>query len=195
MNTVVPRFEFRTFGQSLERIESALRARSECREITESDEYYLIDKDDLDINIKARDDRLEIKRLVERRGQLQLWKPVLTEHFPVPRAVIRTQLLPFLHAEAIELRHDPCTLQELIDEVVRPAPSLHIARVVKRRCKFEVDGCPAEIDEVSINNHAMRSVAVEAADPEALAALVRELELDRCENLGYPRAIGRLLGL
>ena len=86
MNDVVPRFEFRTFAPCLGMVDLRLRAIAGCADISESREIYLLGHDDVcDSNIKLRRGQLELKRIVERRHDLERWQPAGQWDFPVAR--------------------------------------------------------------------------------------------------------------
>ena len=72
MNDVIPRFEFRTFAPCLGMVDQRLRAMADCAEISESREIYLLGRDGVrDSNSKLRRGRLELKRIIERRHDLE----------------------------------------------------------------------------------------------------------------------------
>lgn len=76
MDETVARFEFRTFAPHMGTTEQRVRALSPCDSISESREIYLLDCENaLENNVKIRDGRLDLKRLVERRQGLERWKP------------------------------------------------------------------------------------------------------------------------
>jgi hypothetical protein len=79
MSVLHPRFEFRAFAQTFGIVEDEIRRGSVCHDIGESTETYLIAIDVEEQNVKVRDGRLAIKRLVERRQRLERWEPVMDE--------------------------------------------------------------------------------------------------------------------
>ena len=61
--------------------------------------------------------------------------------------------------------------------------------VHKRRRRFPLGGCMAEVADVEVDGRGVRTVAVEAQDPAAVMAAVRGLGLDTQVNTSYPRAL------
>ena len=72
---------------------------------------------------------------------------------------------------------------------------VRVAQVHKRRQRYTVAGCTAEMTDVVADGRPIRTVAMELEDPARVVAAVREMGLDRFENISYPRGLKRLLGL
>jgi exopolyphosphatase/guanosine-5'-triphosphate,3'-diphosphate pyrophosphatase len=51
------------------------------------------------------------------------------------------------------------------------------------------------VTELAADGRTTRTVAIESEDPARVWAAVREMGLERFENLSYPRGLKRLLGL
>ena len=85
MAEIVPRWEWRAFGEHFGAAEDGFAAL-EPERIQESDEVYLLSRL-VDENVKVRDDLLDVKELerVNRDG-LEQWTPVLKASFPIPAA-------------------------------------------------------------------------------------------------------------
>ncbi len=66
-------------------------------------------------------------------------------------------------------------------------------QVHKRRTRYTVGGCMAELSEVVANGKATRTMAVESEDAAAVIAAVRELGLGGYTNTSYPRGLAALL--
>jgi hypothetical protein len=197
MNDVIPRYEFRTFAQEFGLVTDKLRRRSSCTEITEGVEIYLVQRDSNSHNIKVRGDKLEIKQLLDRHGYLQQWKPVVSEPFPLTMEFILENLAPLLGTKQLgfQRNRNEFLLPELLDELSRPPISVGIASVFKRRFRFEFMDCPAEIDEVLVNGAKILSVAIESEDDALATRAIHQLGLTQYENVQYPLAIQRILGL
>jgi hypothetical protein len=80
--TVVPRWEWRTFGASFSDVEARFESFPPER-MAESDEIYLLSLA-TDASVKARGGLLDVKRL-ERVSEdgLELWRPVMKARFPL----------------------------------------------------------------------------------------------------------------
>ncbi|MGE3266184.1 hypothetical protein [Methylocystis sp.] len=73
-----------------------LRRLSECHRIGESEEFYVAASTNNDTNIKIRDGILDIKELVEMRGDLERWFPRARCEFPLTAAMLKGEVLPQL---------------------------------------------------------------------------------------------------
>ena len=82
---IVPRWEWRTFGERFGEAEAAFDARTPER-VQESDELYLLSVAGGD-TVKVRDELMDVKHLerVDDNG-LEQWLPVLKAEFPLPGA-------------------------------------------------------------------------------------------------------------
>jgi hypothetical protein len=195
MDEIVPRYEFRAFAQGFGLVEERLRRGRPSELIRESIEFYLVAAGNDDKNLKIRHQTLDVKALIAVRDGLEQWRPVLKVEFPLSAETLRDEVMAALDVEAGALTRESYTVPQLVDEVARPHPGLGVAHVFKRRFGYTVEGCMAEIAELLINGAAIRSMAVESEDPEAALAAKALLGLDDHENVNYPRAIKRVLGL
>jgi exopolyphosphatase / guanosine-5'-triphosphate,3'-diphosphate pyrophosphatase len=190
--TVIPRWEWRTFGESFGSAEDHFAALSPTN-IQESDELYVLSLR-ADDTVKVRDGLLDVKQLehVNEDG-LEQWRPVLKAAFPVPAAEVASTLAT--RATVPELARDEYTLDQLIDEVVEPSKELVAARVQKTRRHYTLNGCMAELTDVRTDRGATRTIAVEAEDPTLVSETVRQLGLSSRPNVSFPRGLKTLLGL
>ena len=197
MNEIVARYEFRTFAQTLGFVAESMRQLSPCEQMNESSEAYLVSADMKDHNVKVRDGAVEIKRLVARRDGLEQWKPVVKQRFPISSGFVTETLLPILSSPNPDFyaSREEYTVQELINEFFRPQAGICVASVFKRRFRFMVAQCAAEFDEVLINGAAIQSVAIESEDASAVAGVRETPGINGYENINYPLAIQRVLGL
>lgn len=195
MREIIPRFEFRAFAQSFCLVAKKMRRYSKRCEIDESRETYLLTLNAENQNVKVRQNKIEIKRLIEQRGPLECWNPVGEEILPASPEFLLDTILPALGLGEWELSRSEYSLQQLLDEIVNPRRGLWSAAVFKRRFRLSIGDCPTEIDELLINGAAIRSAAVESEDPDTVEGLIAELGLGEYENINYPRAIRRIMGL
>ena len=191
--TVVPRWEWRTFGESFAGAEKRLAALSP-ESVRESDELYLLSRE-ADDSVKFRDELLDIKQLEQVNDDgLEQWRPVLKAPFPLSGATVDSALAA-LHASPPPRGRSAYTLDELVEEVVRPSRQLAAVPVRKRRAHYTVSGCMAELTDVRTDNGSTRTIAVESEDPARVLAAVRELGLDTRSNVSFPRGLKALLGI
>jgi exopolyphosphatase/guanosine-5'-triphosphate,3'-diphosphate pyrophosphatase len=189
---IIPRWEWRAFGDSFGAAEERFGAL-EPERVQESDELYLLARDS-DENVKVRDDLLDVKHL-ERVNEdgLEQWLPVLKAPFPIS-AADAVAVLGRLGASPPAERSE-YTLQELIDELVRPTDGLLPVHVHKRRSRYTIGGCMTELTELRTDVGETRTVAVESEDPASVVATVRGLGLESFENVSFPRGMKALAGL
>jgi exopolyphosphatase / guanosine-5'-triphosphate,3'-diphosphate pyrophosphatase len=188
---IVPRWEWRTFGQTFGEAEELL-ARGGAGRVEESDEIYLLSEES-DASVKVRDGLMDVKRLegVDGNG-LEQWRPVLKGSFPLAATDV-AMVLDALGVPGREER-DAYTLEQLVGELVRPDPALTDVAVHKRRAHYELGGCMAEVSEMSAGGRSVRTIAVEAEDPALVGAAVRELQLGDRPNVCVARGLKTLIG-
>ena len=172
---IVPRWEWRTFGDDFGAADRWFAANTPER-VQESDETYLLSLES-DASVKVRDRLMDVKllELVDGDG-LEQWKPVMKAAFPLA-AADAVAVLQELGTEVPKLARAEYTLDEFVTEVVGPSPDLLAVEVHKRRQRYTVGGCMAERYEVRTEQGARQTIAVEAEDPARVIEAVRELGL------------------
>jgi exopolyphosphatase/guanosine-5'-triphosphate,3'-diphosphate pyrophosphatase len=191
MPAAVSRWEWRTFAAGFGEAERRLRALPPGP-LQESDELYLLSPR-CDGSVKVRDALMDIKELtqVDANG-LEQWRPALKAAFPLSAAEA-AQVCAALRVAPLAPR-EAYTLEQLRDALAHPSRGVRAAVLHKRRQRYEVGGCLAELTDVVADGRATRTVAIEAEDAAAVHAAVRELGLGGYPNLSYPRGLKRLLG-
>jgi exopolyphosphatase/guanosine-5'-triphosphate,3'-diphosphate pyrophosphatase len=185
MSTIVPRWEWRTFGASFDEAD-ALLASSEPVGVEESDELYLVSEGG--DNVKIRFEILDIKSLlaVDSHG-LQQWVPTLKAEFPVSAADVATTVAALqLPPQTLTLGHYS---EEQLLELLDPTEHVRPVSVHKRRDRHHLDECWVELTEVDVGDRHTRTLAVEAEDPELVWATVTKLGLRERVNTSVPRGL------
>jgi len=195
MNTVIPRYEFRTFAQNFGRVEDTIRSLSRCEKYRESREIYILSVDNNENNTKIRDDKMDIKVIVKEEQGLEQWAPRMKGEFPMVVETIRDEVFPALGVPVPWFERSRYTLDQFQYELIRPHKDLSAAQVIKRRFGFTVNGCITEIADLLVNGAAIRTVAVESEDPEAVLHAMEILGLGAYENVNYLLAIKRIIGM
>ena len=193
MENIIPRWEWRTFGESFGEPDDRFAAL-EPASVQESDEFYMLSPV-TDENVKVRDLLMDIKTL-ERVNQdgLEQWKPVMKHAFPLPAAEVMN-VFAALGVAPPPLTRTDYTLEQVVGELVEPGGRLRVVAVHKKRARYKLDGCMAEMTEVVADGKRTRTVAIESEDPARVIAGVRKLGLDRFENVNYPRGLKQLVGM
>jgi exopolyphosphatase / guanosine-5'-triphosphate,3'-diphosphate pyrophosphatase len=190
MATIIPRWEWRTFGTRFGRAEAAFDALTPGA-IQDSDELYFLSGDG--DNVKVRDDLMDIKLLREVDADgLQRWEPVMKAGFPLS-AADASRVFDALKLTAPALARDAYTLDQFIEELATPTGALRAVRVHKRRVRYTVGGCTAEVSEVIADGRPTRTIAIESEDAAAVVAAVRSVGLEDYRNTSYPRGLAALL--
>ena len=195
MTDTQPRFEFRVWGRDPSGPAARLQALSDVVGEAVSEETYVVAMDCDDVNLKIRDGVFDVKVLMAVSRSCEQWQPWIKADLPVPAALLAGEIMPRLGITDLALELGSYDLSSLIDDVVRPHPRLHAAAVSKRRLKYVVAGCLAEVTDVVVNDHEFRTVAAESVDLHSLGEMCRRLGIEGDENVSYPRAIKRALGL
>jgi exopolyphosphatase/guanosine-5'-triphosphate,3'-diphosphate pyrophosphatase len=189
VSAVVPRWEWRTFGEDFGPAEAQFAALTP-EKVQESDEIYVISTRG-DASVKVRDALMDVKHLEKVNDDgLEQWIPVLKSEFPldVGDAVTLLAELGVAGSPAETL-----TLDELLG-TVEAAPELRPVDVHKRRARYTVGGCMAELSAITADGRATRTVAVELEDPELVISAVRELGLVERPNTCMARGLKALVG-
>lgn len=190
MPEIVPRWEWRWFGHRFAPAESRLATLTPGA-VQESSETYLLSG--AGDNVKVRDALMDIKVLRETRPDgLEQWTPVMKAGFPLPAAEV-TKVFAALRLDLPPLRRASYDLGQFITELAVPSGRIRAIDVRKRRTRYTIGGCMAELSEVVANGKPTRTIAVESEDPAAVIAVVRSLGLGGYANTSYPRGLAALL--
>ena len=157
---VVPRWEWRTFGERFGGAEEQLTALTPDS-VKESDEMYLLSLES-DASVKVRDGLLDVKRLeqVDADG-LEQWRPVMKAEFPLAAGDVAS-VLAALGIEGANLAREAYTLDQLLDDVVDRSDVLRAVDVHKHRRRYALGGCMAELTDVRAGSHSTRTIAIES---------------------------------
>jgi exopolyphosphatase/guanosine-5'-triphosphate,3'-diphosphate pyrophosphatase len=190
MTTILPRWEWRTFGTTFGDAEARIRMYP-SQILTSRGTYIVSGRSDAETRICNL--ILDIKVLQEtNRDGLERWYPVTKEPFPV-RAAVVAEACRRWHLDAPPLRRESYSADEFLDEIVAERPGLQTVHVRKQAHRFTIDDCLVEIAEVTFDGAPLRTVAVEMPEAAQLMSTVRRLGLARFENVSYVKALRRFL--
>ena len=183
---IVPRWEWRTFGDHLEHAETAFGSL-DTTGIQESDEIYLLAG--ARNGVKIRDDLMDVKILREISAEgLERWEPVLKASFPMSPADVGT-VLKALDLPAPQQARESWTLQEFLADFGGDGKVLRPVNVHKRRVRYRVNGCTSEVTDVTADGRASKTIAIESEDGPAVLQAVRQVGLNGYVNTSYPRGL------
>jgi exopolyphosphatase / guanosine-5'-triphosphate,3'-diphosphate pyrophosphatase len=190
MATIIPRWEWRVFGTGFGAAEDAF-ATLTPGPVEESDELYLLAA--AGANVKIRDGLIDIKLLREVASDgLERWEPVMKQGFPLPAAEA-SRVFDALGVVSPPRTRGAYTLEQLLVELIEPSGAVQVVTLHKRRVRYTLHGCMAELAEVEAHGQATRTIAVESEDASAVIAAVRGVGLDGYVNTSYPRGLAALL--
>jgi len=195
MQAIIPRYEFRSFAQNFGQAEEKMRKFSKLDKFRESSEIYILSHGNKENNVKIRYDALDIKVFVKEDKGLQQWNPRLKAGFPMKIEVIRDEVFPALCVAAPQFNRSEYTLEQFCEYILAPHPQLVLARIFKRRFGYIINGCISEIAELLINGAAIKTMAVESTNIDAVLNAKAMLGLQDYENVNYLLAIKRILGM
>jgi exopolyphosphatase / guanosine-5'-triphosphate,3'-diphosphate pyrophosphatase len=183
---IIPRWEWRVFGTGFGAAEEAF-ADLTPGPIAESDEVYLLSA--AGSNVKVRDGLMDIKFLREVDGDgLERWEPVMKAGFPLPAAEV-PRVFDALGVLAPPLTRDAYSLDQFLAELVEPSDAVRVVRVHKRRQRYTLADCMAEVADLEVDGRVARTIAIESEDSAAVIAAVRGVGLDGHSNTSYPRGL------
>ena len=195
MNTVIPRYEFRAFAQNFGLVEDKIRRFSDCEKYRESQEIYILSSDNNENNTKIRDEKMDIKVLEKKEQGLEQWSPRMKGEFPMAVETIRDEVFPAFGVSVPQFKRSRYTLSQFLNKIIGPHGHLFAAQVFKCRFGFTVNGCITEIAELLVNGAAIKTLAVESEDAEAVLQTKAMLGLREYENVNYLLAIKRIIGM
>jgi exopolyphosphatase / guanosine-5'-triphosphate,3'-diphosphate pyrophosphatase len=187
---VVPRWEWRTFGESLELPADALTLLT-ATEVRESDERYVLSPTS-EASVKLRDDLIDVKLLegVDENG-LQQWRPVLKAEPPLSvdeaRRVLEALGVPVPDRFDRET-YGPEQFRELLHSAGVESVPVH-----KTRRRFKGGDCLVELTTVRAEGQVADTVAVESEDPESVVQMVAHLGFPLRPNVSVPRRLKELV--
>ncbi len=190
MAEIVPRWEWRSFGRRFGEAEAKL-AKITPSGVQDSDEIYLLSR--AGGNVKVRDALMDIKvrREVNTDG-LEQWTPVMKAAFPLP-AIEAAKVQDALDLKISKSVRSNYTLEELLDHLAAQDSGVRVVKVHKRRTRYTVGICMAEISDVIANGKPTRTIAVESTDAAGVMRVVTELGLGGYTNTCYPRGLAALI--
>lgn len=193
---IIPRYEFRIFGNNLEKVEIRIKELSQKEMTRTMDSVYLLTPWKRKNNIKIREGVMDIKVLEQEFECLQQWSPFLVGEFPLKAEVIKTTVFPALGVESPVFERKEYSLKQFIKEIVTVDPDLSVAYVWKTRHAYTINGCITEIAEIKVNGTLVKTICIEAEDPQKVIEAKNLLGIDKkTENVNYPLALKRFMGL
>jgi exopolyphosphatase/guanosine-5'-triphosphate,3'-diphosphate pyrophosphatase len=188
---IVPRWEWRTFGEKFPQAEEALAAFEPT--VNESDEVYLLSVPG-DASIKLRDGVVDVKRLDDVNDDgLERWIPIMKAPFPLAARDVRT-VLEQVRATNISLDRGTYTGAQFASDIVERDGDLLTLGVRKRRLRYVIDTCMVERTEVDAGGKTIGTIAIESPDATLVNATIERLGLAGRRNTNVARGLKTLVG-
>ncbi len=192
---VVPRAEFRVFGQGIiDIVKPAMwKAQATLFKVRQSGETYILSSHTTEANVKIRDSLLDIKTKVgETESGYEIFQPRGKFQFPVRREELTT-ILENLQAK-VDLSQDSYTFDAFLD-LIKHTDTLTGIDVFKQRYGFSVDGVICEYGKILFNGAMLETACVESEDYNAMGQVIDRLEISGFENTNYLKAAKRVVGM
>ncbi|HGY54695.1 MAG TPA: hypothetical protein ENK44_03245 [Caldithrix abyssi] len=193
-----PRFEFRTFGQSFvtERQRMARLSVPVPEKVWErrSEEIYILSRTNDINNTKVRDGKMDIKTFVQEVDGLEQWNPLLKTEFPVTAQMLKDEIFPAFQVDMPEFTQDSYSFDEFL-QLIKAHADLQAVRVKKLRFGYMVNDTICEVAEVLINGARVVSLNSESTEIEDIKKTMKDVGLDKYENINYLQAIKRVIGM
>lgn len=193
MSSIQPRFEFRTWAESLDDVHERIEALSACLAVRESTETYIVSSTTTSANPKVRTGRLDVKVLLAVREGFEQWEPRLKASFPIAAELLREELFPLLALPAPVLQREHYSFESFM-AIVESSDDMSAVKVTKRRQAFTVAECITEFAQVEIAGRKLQTAAIESVDTGALKEARRLTGLDAHDNINYPTVIRQTIG-
>ena len=193
---IVPRAEFRVFGQSvIEGVKAKMwngkTVLFQARKMPL--ETYFLSRMTNEANVMVRDGLLDIKtKTGETPDGYEIFQPRGKFQFPVKRDDLTT-ILSHLRVP-IPLDRDTYTIDEFI-QMARQHPDLSPVTVEKMRYGFTIDGVICEYAQVYFNGAMVESACVESENYAAMRGIIDGLGLSARPNVNYLKAAKRVVGI
>jgi exopolyphosphatase/guanosine-5'-triphosphate,3'-diphosphate pyrophosphatase len=184
------RWEWRSFGRRFGGAEMRIAERSGSVP-AESDETYFLSADG--DNVKVRDALVDVKVLRDvNPAGLEQWAPEMKAPFPLSTVDVAKVMDALRVTPGAPLRGG-YGLQELVELLEREGSGVRVVRVHKRRTRYKVEDCMAELSDIAANGKATRTMAVESENADAVVRAVEALGLRGYANMSYPRGLAMLI--
>lgn len=192
---IVPRAEFRVFGQGVIDIVGLAMWNAQARlfKIRQSKEIYILSRHTSEANVKIRDGLLDIKTKVGETAEgYEIFQPRGKFEFPVEQEEL------VVIFENLQIPFTPEKPAYSLDDflgIVEGHADLVAVDVEKERYGFSVDGVICEYAEILFNGAMIESACVESEDYQAMKEVIRKLEIDQFANTNYLMAAKRVVNM
>ena len=190
MATIIPRWEWRTFGSDFKGADQKIMDLNPS--VKKSGEKYILSRNSNE-NCKIRDDLMDIKSPVNvNEDKLEQWYPTMKLSFPLSKEQVTELFTKYFKIDVPELAdsYDYAAFVELCGQ----QKDLCVVDVKKVRYITNIDATIVEVAETEFNGVPNRKVCVEHIDPALVMSVVRKLGVEGLPNINYIRAMKDAVG-
>ena len=190
MATIIPRWEWRTFGSDFKGADQKIMELNPS--VKKSGEKYILSRNSNE-NCKIRDDLMDIKSPVNvNEDKLEQWYPTMKLGFPLSKEQVTELFTKYFKIDVPELAdsYDYAAFVELCGQ----QKDLCVVDVKKVRYITNIDETIVEVAETEFNGVPNRTVCVEHFDPALVMSVVRKLGVEGLPNINYIRAMKDAVG-
>ena len=190
MATIIPRWEWRTFGSDFKGADQKIMELNPS--VKKSGEKYILSRNSNE-NCKIRDDLMDIKSPVNvNEDKLEQWYPTMKLSFPLSKEQVTELFTKYFKIDVPELKdsYDYAAFVELCGQ----QKDLCVVDVKKVRYITNIDETIVEVAETEFNGVPNRTVCVEHIDPALVMSVVRKLGVEGLPNINYIRAMKDAVG-
>lgn len=189
----LPHWEWRTFATDFGPAEQVIAALKPLLVQESSDTYLLSPTSEAGVKIRAG--LMEIKELDQITATgVERWRLTMVTPFPLT-AADAARVCAALGVSAPPPGQRAFSCEELLALLAAPERAVRAVAVHKRRARYLLQGCRAEVTDVVADGITTRTLAVEGEDGARVIATVQRFGLAARENLSYPhwlRSVARL---
>lgn len=190
MATIIPRWEWRTFGSDFKGADQKIMDLNPS--VKKSGEKYILSRNSNE-NCKIRDDLMDIKSPVNvNEDKLEQWYPTMKLAFPLSKEQVTELFTKYFKIDVPELAdsYDYAAFVDLCGQ----QKDLCVVDVKKVRYITNIDETIVEVAETEFNGVPNRTVCVEHIDPALVMSVVRKLGVEGLPNINYIRAMKDAVG-
>ena len=192
MGTIIPRWEWRTFGSDFHGADEKIMAMEHS--VKKSSEKYILSRNSNE-NCKIRNDLMDIKSPVNvNEDKLEQWYPTMKLAFPLNRDQVTELFSKYFKIEVPADLADSYDYSAFVD-LCGKQKDLCVVDVKKVRYITGIDEAIVEVAETEFNGVPNRTVCVEHIDPALVMSVVRKLNLVGLPNINYINAMKQAVGL
>ena len=190
MATIIPRWEWRTFGSDFKGADQKIMDLNPS--VKKSGEKYILSRNSNE-NCKIRDDLMDIKSPVNvNEDKLEQWYPTMKLSFPLSKEQVTDLFKNYFKVDvpALADSYDYAAFVELCGQ----QKDLCVVDVKKVRYITNIDETIVEVAETEFNGVPNRTICVEHIDPALVMSVVRTLGVQDLPTIHYIRAMKDAVG-